>query len=259
MRSLAYIPAIINISKRSLTKDQERKFIEFYQNNKNSKDQKTKKKAFRFREKLILDNLEIVKKISLYYNNNYLNQEDIFQTGILGLIKSIDKFNLEFNQNRLATYSFFHIKDSINQELIKNGSNIKIPSHYRKMMAKIEKMKDENGDLPSIDKISEKLGISPKKSKELIGYFQLIYKCEKESYEFDEFESTQTDTNLFSILEQSSLNSEEKTILRLKYSEEMSVKEISDSLKIGISELREIESYSINILRYEMKETNHQN
>ena len=57
------------------------------------------------KEKLVNGNLKLVLSILKKYNiNNLYNMDDLFQVGVIGLIKAIDNFDVSLNL-RLSTYA----------------------------------------------------------------------------------------------------------------------------------------------------------
>lgn len=49
------------------------------------------------KEELINGNLKLVLSIIKKYNNGKYDMNDLFQVGVLGLIKAVDNFSLEYN------------------------------------------------------------------------------------------------------------------------------------------------------------------
>ena len=56
------------------------------------------------KEKLINGNLKLVLSILRKYTNRTDNLDDLFQIGVIGLIKAIDNFDLSYNL-KLSTYA----------------------------------------------------------------------------------------------------------------------------------------------------------
>jgi RNA polymerase sigma factor (sigma-70 family) len=79
--------------------------------------------------------LSITKK--RYMSNNVIDTEDLIQEGIMGLMKSVEKFDMSKNFE-LSTYSSFWIKRFINDTVMEFENNIKIPKgvilYLRKIM-----------------------------------------------------------------------------------------------------------------------------
>ena len=56
------------------------------------------------RDKLVLDNVGLVWSTVRHFGNRGCDPEDLFQIGCIGLLKAIDKFNLEFDV-KFSTYA----------------------------------------------------------------------------------------------------------------------------------------------------------
>ena len=56
------------------------------------------------KEKLINGNLKLVLSILKNYNRGNVNMDDLFQVGVIGLIKAIDNFDISYGL-KLSTYA----------------------------------------------------------------------------------------------------------------------------------------------------------
>ena len=56
------------------------------------------------KEKLINGNLKLVLSILKSFNNKNVNLDDLFQVGVIGLIKAIDNFDITYGL-KLSTYA----------------------------------------------------------------------------------------------------------------------------------------------------------
>ena len=77
-----------------LTNEEMIKLFEEYQNNND----------LMAKERLINGNLKLVLSILKKYTNRTDNLDDLFQVGVIGLIKAIDNFDLSYNL-KLSTYA----------------------------------------------------------------------------------------------------------------------------------------------------------
>ena len=81
--------------------------------------------------KLAESNLRLVVSIAKRYVGRGLKFEDLIQEGNFGLMKAIERFELDKNC-KLATYATWWIKQSITRAIADNGRTIRIPVHGRK-------------------------------------------------------------------------------------------------------------------------------
>ena len=114
------------------------------------------------REELIVGNLRLVLSIIQRFNPKGDSANDLFQVGCLGLIKSIDNFNLEFDV-RFSTYAVAMIIGEIRRYQRDNNS-VKISRSirdlaYRALQVKEEISRTEQREA-TIKEIAERLGES---------------------------------------------------------------------------------------------------
>jgi RNA polymerase primary sigma factor len=80
------------------------------------------------RNKMIESNLRLVVKIAKRYLNRGLPFLDLIEEGNLGLIKSVERFNVA-KECRFSTYATWWIRQSIERALINQSRTIRLPVH----------------------------------------------------------------------------------------------------------------------------------
>lgn len=70
------------------------------------------------------------------YLNHKLDEDDLFQIGVMGLIKAVDKFEND-RGNNLTTYSIWWIDQMIRREIIDTGFTVRIPVHVADRVLKV--------------------------------------------------------------------------------------------------------------------------
>lgn len=112
------------------------------------------------KEQLIYANLKLVLSLVMKYQHRE-NIEDLFQVGIIGLIKSIDNFNTEYNL-KFSTYAVPLILGEI-KKYIRDNSTVKIPRSLKdisyKVMLENEKFLKKHNRTPTTKELSELLKI----------------------------------------------------------------------------------------------------
>ena len=73
------------------------------------------------KEELINGNLKLVLSILRSFNKGNYNMDDLFQVGVIGLIKAIDNFDLSYNL-KLSTYAVPLILGEIKRYIRDNNS-----------------------------------------------------------------------------------------------------------------------------------------
>jgi len=113
------------------------------------------------RETFIKGNLRLVLSVIQRFNNRGENVDDLFQVGCIGLMKSIDNFDLKQNV-KFSTYAVPMIIGEIRRYLRDNNS-IRVSRSLRDIAYKALVVRDrlikENNKEPSISQISKELNI----------------------------------------------------------------------------------------------------
>ena len=93
------------------------------------------------REVLVQENIGLVWSLVRRFNNRGYDMEDLFQIGSIGLLKSIEKFDLSFNV-KFSTYAVPMIVGEIKRFLRDDGI-IKVSRSLKETAYKIRIMKEE--------------------------------------------------------------------------------------------------------------------
>ncbi len=113
------------------------------------------------KELLINGNLKLVLSILKRFNNSKYNMDDLFQVGVIGLIKAIDNFDVSLNL-KLSTYAVPLILGEV-KRYIRDNTSIRVSRSIKDLAYKILKYQDEylinHGEYPSNLEISNYLGI----------------------------------------------------------------------------------------------------
>ena len=131
---------------------------------------KTKNGDMEARQELIYGNLRLVLSIIQRFTGRKENLDDLFQVGCIGLIKSIDNFNLDFDV-KFSTYAVAMIIGEIRRYQRDNNS-VRISRSirdlaYRALQVKESISRSEQREA-TIKEISERLGESEKAIGEAI-------------------------------------------------------------------------------------------
>ena len=114
------------------------------------------------RDRLVTENLGLVWSIVKHFAGRGYEQEDLFQIGSIGLLKAIDKFDLQY-QVRFSTYAVPMITGEIRRFLRDDGM-IKISRSLKELAVKVFALKEQLGEAygrdPTIEEIAGELGVS---------------------------------------------------------------------------------------------------
>jgi len=112
------------------------------------------------RNKMIESNLRLVVKIAKRYLNRGLPFLDLIEEGNLGLIKSVERFNLA-KECRFSTYATWWIRQSIERALINQSRTIRLPVHVSddigRMIRVTRKLSHELNREPTIQEIADSM------------------------------------------------------------------------------------------------------
>ena len=117
----------------------------------------------RARDTLVNCNMRLVWSVVQRFLNRGYEPEDLFQIGCIGLLKSVDKFDLSFDV-KFSTYAVPMIIGEI-QRFLRDDGTVKVSRSLKEMANKIRKTKDELaktlGRIPTVKEIAEELQVTP--------------------------------------------------------------------------------------------------
>lgn len=122
------------------------------------------------KEKLITENLGLVRMCVQKFMGRGIEYDDLFQIGCIGLIKAAEGFDKE-RGIMFSTYAVPTILGEIKRVFRDTGA-IKVSRSLKEMSFKVIKCKEElekqTGREPTISEIAEKIGITPEEVSEAI-------------------------------------------------------------------------------------------
>lgn len=115
------------------------------------------------RDTLVNCNIRLVWSVVQRFLNRGYEPEDLFQIGCIGLLKSVDKFDLSYDV-KFSTYAVPMIIGEI-QRFLRDDGTLKVSRSLKEQANKVRKTKDELskmlGRLPTIKEIADELEITP--------------------------------------------------------------------------------------------------
>jgi RNA polymerase sporulation-specific sigma factor len=208
-----------------------------------------------------MGNLKLVLSILKRYNNRNENLDDLFQIGCIGLVKSIDNFDLSYGV-KFSTYSVLMIEGEI-RKYLRDNNTIRVSRSVKENAYKILKYKNDymmnNGKEPSIEEISKTLNIDKKDillsleaTKSIISYFDPIYDDGGETiYLYDQLSTNDKDI-LDEVILKNAINSlklKEKQVFIDRYMNGKTQIELSEELNISQAQVSRIEKNALKNIK----------
>ncbi|MET3696179.1 RNA polymerase sigma (RpoX/SigF) subunit [Bacillus oleivorans] len=114
------------------------------------------------KDTIVQKNMRLVWSVVQRFLNRGYEPDDLFQIGCIGLLKSVDKFDLSYDV-KFSTYAVPMIIGEI-QRFIRDDGTVKVSRSLKELGNKIRRAKDElskiNGRVPTVSEIAEYLEIS---------------------------------------------------------------------------------------------------
>lgn len=214
------------------------------------------------KEKLIKGNLKLVLSILRKYQNKCDNLDDLFQVGVVGLIKAIDNFDVSIGV-RFSTYAVFMIDGEI-KRYIRDNSSLRISRSVKELSYSIINYREEylntNGVYPSNEEVCSYFNISEyelynslNSLNKPVSIFEPIYNDGGETlFLLDQLEDTSSrDLDSLILLRDAilKLKDRERSVLLKRYVEGLSQSEIASVLNISQAQVSRIESSALNNVR----------
>ncbi|WP_202076825.1 RNA polymerase sporulation sigma factor SigF [Caldalkalibacillus salinus] len=115
------------------------------------------------RDQLVENNIRLVWSVVQRFLNRGYEADDLFQIGCIGLIKSIDKFDLSYDV-KFSTYAVPMIIGEI-QRFLRDDGAVKVSRSLKELANKIRRAKDDLskslGRQPKVSEVADELGITP--------------------------------------------------------------------------------------------------
>lgn len=216
------------------------------------------------KDELVTGNLKLVLSILKRFSKREENMDDMFQVGVIGLIKAIDNFDPSFNV-MFSTYAVPMIEGEVKRYL-RDNSSIRVSRSLKDLAYKIMKFKDSyianNGLTPSNDVIAKQLEVTEydiinamDAMREPISMFEPIYNDGGDTiYLYDQIEdkSLHTDeiTSSMAISEAlKQLTPRENMIIENRFIIGKTQMEIAEELGISQAQVSRLEKGAIDLVK----------
>ena len=216
------------------------------------------------KEELINGNLKLVLSIVKKFASRVDNLDDLFQVGVIGLIKAIDNFDLSYNL-KLSTYAVPLIIGEIKRS-IRDNTSLRVSRSIKDLAYKIIKLKEElstkNNREPTNAEIAKMLNIEEYQIayaldalKDPVSIFEPIYNDGGDTiYLEDQLAdkkniSDDQDTKIALYKALNNISERERKILLERFMIGKTQMEIASSLNISQAQVSRIEKGAINRIK----------
>ena len=216
------------------------------------------------RQEFIYGNLRLVLSVIQRFYGRGENADDLFQVGCVGLIKSIDNFDITQNV-RFSTYAVPMIIGEIKRYLRDNNS-IRVSRSIRDLAYKVlqykEKYLKENNKEPSIEEIAKELQVEKEEIafsldaiQDPISLQEPVYNDGAESiYIMDQVKDKKNTDELWAekmtIMQAlKKLNSKERDIINRRFFEGRTQMEVAEELGISQAQVSRLEKNAIDRIK----------
>ena len=216
------------------------------------------------KERLINGNLKLVLSIVKKFSSKVDNLDDLFQVGVIGLIKAIDNFDLSYNL-KLSTYAVPLIIGEVKRS-IRDNTSLRVSRSIKDLAYKIIKLRDElsvrNGKEPTTEEIAKLLNVEEYQIayaldalKDPVSIFEPIYNDGGDTiYLEDQLadtknHSTDEDTRIALYKALNIIRERERKVLLERYMIGKTQMEIADNLGISQAQVSRIEKNAINHIK----------
>lgn len=216
------------------------------------------------RQEFIYGNLRLVLSVIQRFYGRGENADDLFQVGCVGLIKSIDNFDITQNV-QFSTYAVPMIIGEIKRYLRDNNS-IRVSRSIRDLAYKVlqykEKYLKENNKEPSIEEIAKELQVEKEEIafsldaiQDPISLQEQVYNDGAESiYIMDQVKDKKNTDELWAekmtIMQAlKKLNSKERDIINRRFFEGRTQMEVAEELGISQAQVSRLEKNAIDRIK----------
>ncbi len=215
------------------------------------------------REELINGNLRLVLSVIQRFSSRGENPDDLFQVGCIGLIKSIDNFDIN-QMVRFSTYAVPMILGEVRRYL-RDYNSIRVSrsvkdTAYRAMQAR-EKLMTENQTDPTVEEIARELNL-PKEEVvmalesivEPISLYEPVYSEGGDTlYVLDQVGDNNDESNWLDEIALketvAALSEREKTILNLRFLQGKTQMEVAKEIGISQAQVSRLEKGAIDRIK----------
>ena len=215
------------------------------------------------RDELIRGNLRLVLSVVQRFANRNENMDDLFQVGVIGIIKAIDNFNLDLDV-KFSTYAVPMCIGEV-RRFLRDSTPVRVSRSMRdtayKAMQVKERLTNERGYEPTVDEIAKELDM--KKSDVVIALeaivdpvslYEPVYSDGGDTiYVMDQLGDNSSDNDWIDEImikdELSSLEDRERRILYMRFMQGKTQMETAEEIGISQAQVSRLEKNALKRIK----------
>lgn len=250
----------VNTGKLKVLKEKEKKELLKIMREGNEKERKIA------RDKMIKGNLRLVLSVIQRFTNRGENLDDLFQVGVIGLIKAIDNFDTSLDV-RFSTYGVPMIIGEV-RRFLRDNNALRVSrsirdTAYHAMQIK-EKLINKNSREPTVEEIAKEMNV-PKETVVLaleaivepVSLYEPVFSDGDDTiYVMDMLSNNNSDSNWLEEISfkesLKNLSDREKKILSLRFFKGKTQMEVAKEIGISQAQVSRIEKGALNQIKKDM-------
>ncbi|MDE6967374.1 MAG: sigma-70 family RNA polymerase sigma factor [Clostridia bacterium] len=215
------------------------------------------------KNKFVMANLRLVLSLLQRFDSKH-NSDDLFQVGVIGLMKAVNNFDLKYNV-KFSTYAVPMIIGEI-KRFLKDCSSVKVPRSARDIAYKAlqarETIEIKYQRMATLDEIAEMTGYAEEEVacalnavSEPISIYENVFSDEEDSLSLIEqlFDKSEGEDmwNEKMLLKQSfmTLTDKERAILKARYYLDKTQMQIADKLGVSQAQVSRLEKLALRKMK----------
>jgi RNA polymerase sporulation-specific sigma factor len=218
------------------------------------------------RDTIVQKNIRLVWSVVQRFLNRGYEADDLFQIGCIGLLKSVDKFDLSYDV-KFSTYAVPMIIGEI-QRFIRDDGSVKVSRSLKEMGNKIRRARDDLsktlGRVPTVNELAEKLEITAEEvvlaqeaSRAPSSIHETVYENDGDPITLLD-QIAETESKWFDKIALNEairmLDERERLIVFLRYYKDQTQSEVAERLSISQVQVSRLEKKILKIMKDQMDE-----
>ena len=215
------------------------------------------------REELINCNLRLVLSVIQRFQNRGESMDDLFQVGVIGLIKAIDNFNMDLDV-KFSTYAVPMCIGEI-RRFLRDDNSVRVSRSMRdtayKAMQIKENLINKNQKEPTVEEIAKELGVSKSEVVlaleaivEPVSLYEPVYSDGGDTiYVMDQVGDSNCDTDWIDEImikdEINNLDDRERNILYLRFMQGKTQMEVAKEVGISQAQVSRLEKNALKRIK----------